>query len=173
MPDEDEPQDRRAVLRELIHAEPGMTTAELVRETGFARSVVRHHLRNLLAIGDVVMYQSGRNQHHFAPDVLSVDEQANLALLRQGTVRRVLLTIALEPNIEFGDLGHRVEVADSTLSELCTRLERLGLLERDRRGRVSHFRVADPRLLHALLSRIRSGLLDRLVDRFLDTWQPQ
>ena len=163
--------DRRTILLSLIRDEPGLTTVEIIRSTGFARGVVRHHLRTLTESSEIVILQNGRLQHHFITGTLTPDDQSNLALLRQGTVRRILLSIALEPIIDFSTLHTRLDVAASTLSEICTRLTRLGLINREVRGRMTYFRVHDPKMLHSLLMRIEGGLLDRMVDRFLETWQ--
>jgi len=36
---------------------------------------------------------------------------------------------------------------------------------------MTYFHVREPQMLHRLLTRIEASLLDRLVDRFLATWQ--
>ena len=162
---------RPASILSLIQTDPGVTTAEIVRSTNLARGVVRHHLRTLVESEQIVILQNGRQQHHFITGSLTSDERSNLALLRQGTVRRALLLMALEPGIDFITLHEKLDVAASTLSEICTRLTRLGLIIRENRDRRTYFHVCDPKMLHRLLTRIESSLLDRLVDRFLATWQ--
>ncbi|HJN55622.1 MAG TPA: winged helix-turn-helix transcriptional regulator [Candidatus Poseidoniales archaeon] len=162
---------RRNTLLSLIQSDPGVTTAEIVRNSGLSRGVVRHHLRTLVESEQIVILQNGRQQHHFITGSLTSDDQSNLALLRQGTVRRALLLMALEPGIDFPSLLEKLDVAASTLSEICTRLTRLGLINRESRGRMTYFHVREPQMLHRLLTRIEASLLDRLVDRFLATWQ--
>ena len=163
--------DRRTRILSLIQADPGVTAAEIMRGTGLARGVIRHHLRNLIESEQIIILQNGRQQHYFIIGSLTPDDQSNLTLLRQGTVRQTLLLVALEPGIDFITLTEKLGVASSTLSEICTRLTRLGLINRDNRDGMTCFHVHNPHMLHRLLTKIESNLLDRLVDRFLATWQ--
>ena len=162
---------RRSSIFSLIQTDPGVTTAEIERGTSLARGVVRHHLRTLIESKQIVILQNGRQQHYFITGSLTSDDQSNLALLRQGTVRQALLLMALDPGINFTSLLEKLDVAPSTLSEICARLTRLGLIHRESRGRMTCFHVHDSKMLHRLLTRIEGNLLDRLVDRFLATWQ--
>ena len=161
---------RRRQILDLIESNPGLTIADIQRMTGLARGVVRYHISTLLSANDIEEHQDGRNTRFFWPGLLSSDEKANLSLLRHDRVRQVLLLVAMEPGVSFRALAELLEISLSTLSEMATRLERIGLLSRQRKGRSSSFSVPDTKLLHRLLKIIQPSLVDRLVDHFLDTW---
>ena len=161
---------KRERLHSIIKNEPGLTTSEIVKKSGFSRSVVRHHLNKLLREESIVIHQNGRSQHHFISGSITLHDQANLAHLREGPVRRVVLTIASHPKTTFTDLMGLLEMSPSSLHDNCKKLERLGLINRKKDGN-TYFTITDPKLLHTLLTKIQSSLLDRLVDHFLDSWK--
>lgn len=54
----------RARILALIAARPGMTRADLRRETGLAWGTVAHHLRSMEERGEVAAHRVGRRAHY-------------------------------------------------------------------------------------------------------------
>ena len=54
----------RARLLALLAERPGMTRADLRRETGLAWGTVAHHLRSMAERGEVEAHRVGRRAHY-------------------------------------------------------------------------------------------------------------
>lgn len=80
--------ENRRRLDQLVRERPGRTTADLARESGLARVVVKHHLRMLEAHRLVATRRDGRRRRHFPAEAPGPDEAASFRLLLEDANRR-------------------------------------------------------------------------------------
>lgn len=123
--------ENRRRIYDAIRGRPGVTVAELVRETALAEIVVRHHARMLEAHRYVAVKASGKVRALFALDGEADPEAMALhVVLKDATRRRLaaLLANAPLPRTQ-GDLAAEAGLSRRLVSHHLARLERSGLVE--------------------------------------------
>lgn len=119
---------RRRVYDALVER-PGLTTADLVRATGLAEVVVRHHLRMLETHRFVRLQRSGRLKAYFATDGGTDPAAAAARLaLHDGTRGRIAAEVARSGRLTRRDLAARLGISPRLVSYHLQKLEEAGLV---------------------------------------------
>lgn len=158
---------RRIYTRVVDH--PGAYLREIHRALGGSMGALEYHLGQLEEAG-LVRVERAENKRFF-PATMDARESRALALLRQASVRRILLVL-----LEWREAGHqdvmaRAQLRSPSLSYHATKLVDAGLVAREKRGRETRYRLQDEALVLRLLVQHRASFLDRLVDAFLDGFE--
>ena len=159
---------RRRIYR-LIEDEPGLHLRELERRSGVPLSTLRHHLRYLRQHGLVEAVEDKNVRRYFATNLAEPMDRRALAVLRQESLRRVVLyVLARGGSADYQDIMKDLQIPPSTLAVYFSQLTQQGILTRRSIGRESRYDAVGPERTIRLLHRYRASFLDTLVDHLLD-----
>jgi predicted transcriptional regulator len=130
---------------------------------------LEYHLRFLEEQG-LVGAKEDRYYKRFFPSDMGATERRLLSALRQEMPRRIVLLVLETPGMDHRTIQERTGLGASTLSFYMRDLIKKGLVERRREGRRSLYVVLDVDRVVKVLITYRPSFLDRMVDRFLETW---
>ncbi len=121
--------DTRQRLHDILRETPGLTTAEAARLAGVDRTTATYHLRRL-AKERVALLEGAR---WFPAGAGAPPQRALLVAARQGSA--LLDAVRASPGASKSGLARALGVPRATLVWQLARLERVGLVRCERRGR--------------------------------------
>jgi predicted transcriptional regulator len=161
----------RRRIYDIIVESPGLHFRELKRRANVAYGSLQYHLEFLIR-HKLIQEEKGSEYSRFFPsDFKSVRERELLSLLRQESIRRILLHLLAKPNCRNKDLVDEVGLSPSTVSWHIGRLLRSGAVLQQNRVNDVVFRVSEPEVVTRLLVTYKGSFLDRIVDRFVEVWE--
>lgn len=122
----------REQIVQAVRAEPGITPPELQRLTGAGWSTVVYHLSLLEKNKLVSSLIDGRHKRFFPAEEVAWNERGRIAALKNLRTRQLYELITNEPGVGPSDLAHRVSLSRQAIYGHVERLERAGLVGRDR-----------------------------------------
>lgn len=162
---------RRKVYKE-IQRSPGIHFRELKRRTGLAIGALQYHLDVLEKTHLIKARKRGKFNRYF-PLVgeHSESEKKTLALLREESVRKIVLFLIEKNRATNSQLSNFLDLAPSTVSFHMQKLLKAGLVEKKRTPKRTYFSLVNPGEAKHLLTKYRGSFLDDLVDSFVEMWE--
>jgi predicted transcriptional regulator len=159
--------ERREEILRLIRQRPGMTFRELARELGIGIGDLQYHLRRLEREGKVFSKRMGRRRYLFPT---GFEEEAGKLLVAMATeTRRELLLLLIEGPKSQWELAEMLGVSQPTVSYHVKELEKLGVIESERRGKTVVYRLTlEPELILRVIRDYRPGIWERLAENLVD-----
>jgi predicted transcriptional regulator len=163
----------RRRLYEVIAASPGLHFRELERRLDLAYGTLQYHLEFLIKHGLIVQETVGDYARFFPSGFKSIRERELLSLLRQKTVRHVLLSLLENPSLRNRDLVARLKLSASTISWHLGKLVSSGAVVQESRDGETVYRVSEPEAVIRLLVTYKTSFVDKIVDRFIELWEKE
>lgn len=162
--------DSRRRIYEVVKKHAGSHFREIERKADMPAGTVRYHLSYLSRHGLIKEEKDGRKTRFF-PRELRAENQKLLGLLRQKSVRDMILTILSDENYNHERIVKAVGISPPTVSWHLKKLEECGVIESKRAGRNVFYRLlADKEEIIKLLITYRESFVDELVDRVIEMW---
>lgn len=130
----------RRSLMDLVRNDPGVRAHEARKVLGIHSAAVRHHLKILEKSRLVDVVRRGRRVHLYPHDSAARNAEA-LALLRETHVQRIMRLIRLKNEQTQKQLAVRAGLSQPSLSQLLQRMERSGIISRERRRRGTRYTI--------------------------------
>jgi DNA-binding MarR family transcriptional regulator len=127
-------QQARSRIHMLLSQEPGLNGSQIRRRLGFANGHVAYHLA-VLEREEIVTSVGLVPPRYFIVGTLTPDEMRRRAALRNEHLARFYAAVMEAPGANVRQVAQRLGVSAPQASRVARRLERAGLLMRDRRGR--------------------------------------
>lgn len=83
----------------MVHQHPGIASTRLAADLGISWGTLAYHLTRMEAANLLVTRRAGRRRLVFPTQMQDVDEE-DVALLREGTSRRIALLIVDRPGLD-------------------------------------------------------------------------
>ncbi len=132
----------RRTLHVAIAADPGLDLAGCAAATGANRETIRYHLALLVCCGKVVEETRNGSVRYFPHDpALTPVRRALVHALRNESLAPMLLAIRVAPGISRHELADRLGVAGPSVTRQVQRLIEDGLVESERCGRSTCYRL--------------------------------
>jgi len=162
--------DNRKSVYEFIRMNPGTHMREIQRRLTMPIGLLRFHIEYLIK-HELITVKTDRyyKRYYLRGDLGSVDKVA-LSALRQQNPRWIILYLLENTNAKHKDMLLQFELKPSTLSFYLNNLTKKRIVIRKRIGRESIYVLSDPESIVQLLITYQPSFLDKLVDRFLETW---
>ena len=160
----------RRKIFELLENEPGLSFREIARRLVLPLGSATYHLRYMVKHEILVSIQDGNRKRFYPKDRSEHEERAVLAVLRNEMSRGLVLFLLLNPDSTFQKISRNVDIPPSTLSYHLEKLVIKEILERERRGRQTRYRVMKEDLVASVLISYRPSFLEGVVDAFIDAW---
>ena len=163
--------DTRKRIYDEIGASPGLHFREIQRRTGMAVGALQYHLDYLVKQHLIRADKDGKFVRYYSIRGKQVgDDKELLSLLRQPSMRKILLFIMQSKNANNTSISQAISLSPSTTSSYLTKLTEKGVIEKRQAGRKSYFSIHEPARIAAILKEHKTSFLDELVDNFVAVW---
>ncbi len=168
----EQPQDTRGRIYDFIRMHPGIHVREISRELGVAMGDLQYHLYGLEKQGRIKTLRRGLYKFIFATEIFGERQSVILSILSQETPRELLLHLIERPNSSQKDLAMFTKLSQPTINWHMKRLVDLGIIARERRGKIVKYSVLAPinelrRFLQNYHPTVWEKWSSRLADMFL------
>ena len=162
--------DVRKKIYDCIAGSPGIHFREIQRQTGVAIGSLDYHLHFLHKHGLIRTEQDAKKRYYPLTQNWSEEEKRVLALLRQRTIRHILVFLLRANKAPPSDMARSLDMSASTLSWYLKNLTEQNVVAYTKTGRFRTYRIVDPKTIVKYLIVHRASFFDELVDNFIDTW---
>ncbi len=144
---------------------------EIERKSGLSTGSVKYHLDYLARHNLIRQEKEGNNLRYFFINVKSQSARL-LGLLRQRSVRQILLFILIHENCNHEQIVESVSLSPSTVSWHLKKLEDASIIISHKEGRFKSYSIRiEKEVIINLLIIYRESFLDILVDRVIEMWE--
>lgn len=153
---------------ELVSENPGLCFTELMKRTGFPSGTLSYCISNLIGNNKLITKRTGRRTWYFSPQV--PEEQYELIIhLRKETSKNILLFLLVSSSPTFKEIRYVVKKSPPTISLTLTHLIDIGIVRRVP-GIHATYHLTNKELTINALKKIEPSIVDKLKDRFVDTF---
>lgn len=155
----------------LVKKFAGSHFRELERASGLATGSVKYHLDYLTKCGLVVQKRSGNTVHYF-PKTFDSDDADLMSLLRQRSIRRILLVLLSHGSCTHESIVSGVGLSASTVSWHVKKLVDASVVLSRKKGRYTYFKlgVDEERIIRLLIS-YKESFFDSVLDNIAEMWE--
>jgi predicted transcriptional regulator len=159
----------RRRIYEFVVANPGSHLRAIKEELDMPMGQLEYHLHYLEQRG-LLDAKEDRYYKRFFPSEMSATDRRVLSAIRQEKPRQIVLLVLQSPGVDHRSIQEALGIGASSLSFYMKDLIEKEVIEKRRKGRRSLYSVADVERVVKLLITYRPSFLDKMVDRFLETW---
>ncbi len=160
----------RKAVYDVVVNKPGIHLREIERDTNLPLGVVRYHLERLQAEGLITSEEDRYFKRFFPRNRIPNVPTGTFAVLRQESLRRVVLHLLNNPASTHAQLMAALNLRPSTLSTYLTILIEKGVVRRERRGKENLYSLVDEESVMRVLLVYRPSFLDKLVDNAISLY---
>jgi predicted transcriptional regulator len=161
----------RRQIYKIVEKYAGSHFREIERKSGLATGSVQYHLSYLVKKGLLKSKQDGKNLRYF-PKSVGEQNKKVLSLLRQKSIRNILLMILKNKKCNHKELVVATQLSPSTVSWHIKKLEQEQVIKTVRNGREAEYSLElDGDEVVSLLVVYKDSFLDKLVDNVVDMWE--
>jgi predicted transcriptional regulator len=161
--------EHRRKIYAFVKENPGLHMRELQRQLNIPLSTLEYHL-DYLEKKEILYLEDDRRYCRYFAENLTEYEKILLSALRQHRFREIILIVLSEEIMCFKELSKEIKIADSTLSIYLRYLSEKGILEREKIGLETCYRIAREDITVKSLLCYRASFVDKLVDRVLESF---
>jgi len=162
--------DTRRKIYDVVNESPGCHFREIERRSGLTTGSVKHHL-DFLARNGLIKVEKKDQKLRYYPNSFTTDNKKLMALLRQKSIRNILITIMTCSNCNHIVITKKVKLSASTVSWHLKKLEDADVIEPIKKGRKTYYKLTVNRdEIVKLLIIYRESFFDSLVDRVVEMW---
>jgi len=161
----------RRKIYDLVSQFAGSHLREIQRTSGMSFGMVSYHLSYLQRYRLIREERDGNYKRYF-PITTSVLDEKLLSLLRQRSVRNILLFIVAHEGCSHQDIVSSVHLSPATITWHLKKLIDNNIIRSERQGRYNAYFLRIPsESITNLLITFRESFVDNLVDGFLELWE--
>jgi predicted transcriptional regulator len=165
----EEPETNQHRVYNYIKQHPGIHLRKVCRDLGLAIGDVQYHVNRLEKDGLVKSARTGLYRHFYASRFFGEQEGMVLSALAQRTPRELLLHLIEAPGSSQEDLASSLGISAPAISWNMKRLARLGLVERQQKGRFASYRViGDAAEIAEFIRTYHPGVWERWSSRLVE-----
>jgi predicted transcriptional regulator len=162
----------RKAIYDTVKNSSGCHFREIERRSGLSTGSVKYHLDYLTRNGLITIQKDGGNIRYF-PISFNTGNKRLLGLLRQNSIRKVLLFMLSNHDINHEQIVDHVKLSPSTVSWHLKKLEEGGIIKSARKGRKTFYGLAiDRKEIMNLLITYKESFFDSMVDNAIEMWEP-
>ena len=155
-------------LLEIINKNPGLSFRDIQKLSGYPFGTLSNSINNLEKDSKIIVKRSNRRVSYFPRNIPS-EEYAILINLRKETCRKIILFLAENQKGVFSEIRVFANKSPSTVSITLTNLIESKIVRRVR-GLHPYFELENPEIVFNALARIKPDTVDKMKDRFADTF---
>jgi predicted transcriptional regulator len=160
----------RKKIYEVVKKYAGCHFLEIVRKSNLSNGTTSYHLGYLIKAGLITKSSKGNNTIYF-PKELKIEHHDLLILLRQKSIRDILLFILTYPNCKHEEIVRFVKLSPSTVTWHLNKLEEGKIITSIKNGRTKNYRLLiNSKEVINLLIAYKESFLDSTVNNILEMW---
>jgi predicted transcriptional regulator len=160
----------RIRLLDIIKSKPGIHFREILRESKIAMGELEYHLHVLERMELVSKKPNTHYTRYFPAYELGPKDRKIMSLLRQPMLREILLYLIQNEKATHKDIKVNFKLVKSTVTFYMKKLEKSGIVEKEKKGRNVIYRVKDPESILRLIILYKKGFGDEIVKRVEGLW---
>ncbi len=161
----------RRELFELISNFPGLHFREILRRLDISSGNLNYQLNYMVKHEIFVAISDGNLRRYYIVGKIKGTEKRILACLRNETLRGLVLYLLLNPNSKFNEISDKFDLAPSKLAYHLNKLVEKEIVEKEKKGRTTIYRVVDEEAVANVLITYRPSFLDNIVENFIEAWK--
>jgi len=161
----------RREIYQLISGSPGLHFRELQRRLDIAYGKLQYHIEVLVKHGLIEEEKTEEYSRFYLSNFKSIMEREIMSLLRQKSVRHILVYLLENPGSQNKDIADATGLSPSTISWHIGRLLHSGAILQQRQETESSYFISEPDIVVRLLTTYKTTFIDRIVDRYVDLWE--
>lgn len=155
-------------LLDIIHTNPGVSYRDIQKISGFPFGTLSNSLKNLEKDSRIIVKRSKRRTNYFTQNI-PFEEHVVLINLRKETCRRIILFLIKNKRGTFSEIREFAQKSPSTVSLTLTNLVERNIIRRVI-GLHPYFELENSEIVSKALARIEPNTVDKVTDRFADTF---
>lgn len=162
----------RKTVYDLVKKHPGCHFRDLERKSKIPASSLKYHLNYLSRYGLISEQKDGIKIRYFTEEFNS-QNKVLLSLLRQESIRRILLFLLADSNNQSNheSIAGFVQLSPSTISWHLRKLESKNIIKSVRKGKNNFYTLLiDKKEILGLLINYKESFLDSLVNKTIEMW---
>lgn len=161
----------RRKIYDVVHDNAGSHLREIQRVAGMSFGLVSYHISYLLKHNLIREEKDGHYIRYFPADANSNDEKL-LSLLRQRSVRTILLFIVTHEGCNHQEISSSVHLSPSTTTWHLKKLLERNIITANKKDKckIYHLNIPKEEIVD-LLREYRASFFDSLVDGLIDLWE--
>ncbi len=160
---------RRKKIYEIVKKNEGCHYRELERLSKIPSGTLKYHLNFLVKKELLIEKKEHNNTRYFAKESnLSVNDTKLLSILRQKSLRNILLIFSNRKELQHHDIVDEVKLSPSTVSWHLSRLVEEKILEKKDSKYVL---ISDIEEIMKLLITYKESFFDNLVNTTIEMWE--
>lgn len=161
--------ENRRKIYSVIEENQGIHLRELKRRLNMPLTTLEYHLTYMMR--KKIIYSEKENQfRRYYNRPLECEDKKVLSALRQKKMRNIVLFVFSKKDAKYQLISEELKLPYSTLSFYLKYLVGKGILEREKIGYETIYRVKDEERIAKVLVAYKSSFFDKLVDKALNTW---
>ncbi len=162
--------EKRKKIYNLVKEHTGCHFRDLERKSNFPASSIKYHLNYLIKYGLIQEEKDGNNIRYF-PKEFNPENKMLLGLLRQKSLRKILLFILANKNCKHNEIVKFTNLSPPTVTWHLKKLENKGIISSNINGRNKTYKIIiDENEIMGLLITYKESFFDSLVDNIVETW---
>ncbi|MFH1392031.1 MAG: winged helix-turn-helix transcriptional regulator [Candidatus Diapherotrites archaeon] len=162
--------DIRKKIYNTIKRNPGLHFREIQRRVGIATGALQYHLDCLMKKNLLKTERETKFLRYYLVRQ-DFEETSLMALLRQDSMRKIIVFLMQRRFANNQTISKQVNLSPSTTSWHLEKLVESNVVEKNRRGRKTYFKLTDKEKLAELLVGYRRSFLDEAVNNFVEIWE--
>lgn len=162
--------DTRRSVYEFIKGNPGTHLREIQRKLNMPIGLLKFHIQYLIKHEMITEKPDRYYKRYYLTGSLGSLGREALTVLRQKYHRWIILYLLEHTRAKHKELLKQFDLKPSTLSFYLKSLIEKNIVIRKRAGRESSYTLSNPENIIQILVTYRPSFIDKLVDRFLETW---
>jgi len=155
-------------ILEIIQKNPAISYRDIQKMSGYPFGTLSNSLSNLEKDSKIIVRRFTRRTHHFPLDTPST-EYSVLINLRKETAKKIIVFLVENKKGTYSDFRKCTNKAPSTISITLTNLVEEKIIKRVFDFK-PYFVLEDPPFVQNILVKISSSNIDKMKDRFADTF---
>jgi predicted transcriptional regulator len=161
----------RRKIYDVVRKNAGGHMREIQRVSGMSYGMVSYHL-SYLSKHNLIKEEKDGNYVRYYPVTIDFNDGKLLSLLRQRSVRNILLFIITHDGCSHQDIVSSVHLSPATITWHLKKLIDNNIIRPERRGKYkAYFLIVPLESITSLLITFRESFVDKLVDGFLELWE--
>lgn len=163
--------ENRKKIYELVRKNQGCHFREIERRIKIPYGTLKYNL-NFLVKHNLLFEKKDKNNIRYYTKELNQDDLKLISLLRQNSIRKIILFLVINKNATYIDVVNFVKLSPSTVSWHLAKLLREKIIGKRKNGKyLTYFLLVDKNEIMKVLISYRESFLDSLVNRVIEAWE--
>jgi predicted transcriptional regulator len=162
--------ENRRKIFEIVKVNAGCHFREIERKSKIPHGTLKYHLNFLVKYKLIRQSKDGGNIRYF-PIELHVEDMRLLGLLRQKSIRRIILILLSEKKCEHNEIVNFVKLSSSTVNWHMNHLVREKIVDKNSNGKTVSYKLSgNENEIVKLIISYQDSFLDSLVNKVVEMW---